>query len=98
MLAYKATMKGLSKLAINSEKLEKELASSWVILGEALQTVMRKYNIPQPYEKLKDLTRGKTVDQGILHEFIDSLELPAEVKNELKQLTPLNYLGYAREF
>ncbi len=98
MLAYKATMKGLSKLAINSEKLEKELADSWLILGEALQTVMRKYNIPEPYEKLKDLTRGKAVDKGILHEFLDSLELPADVIDELKQLTPLNYLGYAREF
>lgn len=98
LIAYKATLKGLSKLAINREKLEKELAGAWVLLGEALQTVMRRYNIPKPYEKLKELTRGKTVDQKILLAFIESLELPQTVKDELKQLTPAQYLGYATDF
>ncbi|MCP4756532.1 MAG: adenylosuccinate lyase [Proteobacteria bacterium] len=98
ILAYKATLKGLSKLAINSGKLAGELEESWILLGEALQTVMRKYNIPEPYEKLKELTRGKTVDRQVLQEFIQSLDLPAEVKDELKRLSPLKYLGYAAEF
>ncbi len=98
ILAYKATLKGLGKLALNEKKLKNELDNSWIILGEALQTVMRKYNIPEPYEKLKDLTRGKQVDQQILHQFIDTLDLPEEVKTELKQITPSNYLGYATDF
>lgn len=98
LIAYKATLKGLSKLSINREKLERELKDAWLLLGEALQTVMRKHGIPEPYEKLKALTRGKAVDQQILTDFIESLELPDEVKAELKALTPLNYLGYARDF
>jgi adenylosuccinate lyase len=98
LIAYKATLKGLSKLSINKEKLETELKDAWLLLGEALQTVMRRYGIPEPYEKLKMLTRGKEVNQEILVGFVDSLELPKEVKAELKELTPLNYLGYAKEF
>ncbi|PCI30597.1 MAG: adenylosuccinate lyase [SAR324 cluster bacterium] len=98
LLAYRATLKGLSKLAINRDVLEQELGSSWVLLGEAMQTVMRRYNIPQSYEKLKDLTRGKAVDQQALQDFVESLELPEDVKKELKKLTPLLYLGYAKDF
>jgi len=98
LIAFKATLKGLSKLSVNQEKLEKELSNAWLLLGEALQTVMRKYDIPEPYEKLKALTRGKEVDQQILQDFIETLDLPENVKEELKQLTPINYLGYASEF
>lgn len=98
ILAYKATLNGLSKLAVNEEKMAAELEESWLILGEALQTVMRRYQIPEPYEKLKALTRGKAVDQEILTDFIDSLTLPENVKDSLKNLTPQAYLGYAREF
>ncbi|MFH2132063.1 MAG: adenylosuccinate lyase [bacterium] len=98
ILAYKATLKGLSKLALNEEKLAAELDQAWPVLGEALQTVMRRYQIPEPYEKLKALTRGKVVDQKVLTDFIDSLTLPADVKESLKKLTPQDYLGYARDF
>lgn len=98
MIAYKATLKGLGKLAINQDKLLEELDNSWLVLGEALQTVMRRYNIPQAYEKLKDLTRGKEVDQKKLQEFVETLDLPADAKAELKQLTPSGYIGYAQEF
>ncbi len=98
LIAYKATLKGLGKLAINTEKLEIELQDAWLLLGEALQTVMRRYAISEPYEKLKELTRGKEVNKEILENFINSLDLPEKVKEELKSLTPLNYLGYAKEF
>ncbi len=98
IIAYKAAMKGLSKLAINAVKLERELEDAWIILGEALQTVMRRYKIPEPYEKLKKLTRGKAVDQQVLLRFIGSLDLPQGVKEELMQLNPLKYLGYAEDF
>jgi adenylosuccinate lyase len=67
-------------------------------LGEALQTVMRKYQIPKPYEKLKELTRGKNIDRETLDNFISGLNLPDEVKKKLKQLTPDSYLGYSEEF
>jgi adenylosuccinate lyase len=98
VIAYKATLKGLSKLALNEAKLERELSGSWLILGEALQTVMRKYEIPEPYEKLKALTRGKAVDQQVLQDFIETLDLPDEVKKELKELTPNSYLGLADKY
>jgi adenylosuccinate lyase len=98
VLAYKATLKGLSKLSLNEEKIAAELADSWLLLGEALQTVMRRYQISEPYEKLKALTRGKEVNQKVLIDFIDSLELPEEVKSSLRELTPRDYLGYAGDF
>ncbi|MFT3741147.1 MAG: adenylosuccinate lyase [Gammaproteobacteria bacterium] len=94
-LAYQATLQGLQKLQIHSETLEKDLAQNWGVLGEALQTVMRRYGIAQPYEKLKNLTRGKVIDQQILIDFIDTLALPESVKQQLKQLTPSTYLGNA---
>lgn len=94
-LAYSAILQGLEKLALNSEKLNEDLNNNWEILGEALQTVMRRYGIDQPYEKLKALTRGKKLDKKMLHEFIDAQELPAEIKMQLKNLTPMNYTGYA---
>ena len=86
------------KLAINEKKLINDLENSWLILGEALQTVMRKYNIPSSYEKLKELTRGKQVDQEKLLSFIDGLELPVVVKDQLKSLRPQLYIGYAEKF
>ncbi|MBU2514899.1 adenylosuccinate lyase [bacterium] len=98
IIAYKATLKGMSKLKVNSKKLEQELSNAWLLLGEALQTVMRKYNIPEPYEKMKALTRGKAVDQKTLVEFVDTLELPDAIKEDLKKLTPQTYLGYAQDF
>jgi adenylosuccinate lyase len=97
LIAYKAVLKGIKKLEINKEQLEKDLNNNWEILAEAIQTVMRRYALESPYEKLKSMTRGKKVDANTLQEFIDSLDLPVQVKTELKTLTPLNYLGFAAE-
>jgi len=98
LLAYQSLLKGLSKLKLNHGVLENELASAWLLLGEPLQTVMRRYQIPGAYEKLKELTRGKSVGHAELSGLIDSLEIPESVKTELKALTPQTYLGWAKEF
>ncbi|NVJ51597.1 MAG: adenylosuccinate lyase [Gammaproteobacteria bacterium] len=95
LIAYKATLKGVSKLEVNEASLLAELNNNWELLAEPIQTVMRRYGIEKPYEKLKELTRGKKVDQAGMATFIDSLELPDAVKAELKQLTPANYIGNA---
>ena len=95
VIAYQATLKGISKLEVNTANLLSELDANWELLAEPVQTVMRKYAIEQPYEKLKELTRGKRINQADLHLFIDKLALPAQVKAQLKQLTPANYIGAA---
>lgn len=97
VIAYQATLKGISKLEVNQQSLLDELNSNWELLAEPIQTVMRRYAIPNPYEKLKELTRGKRVTQEDLKVFIDSLELPQEEKERLKQLTPATYIGNAIE-
>lgn len=96
-IAYQAALKGISKLMINAEALAKDLDESWEVLAEAIQTVMRRYDIPEPYEKLKALTRGQKIDAEVLAEFVESLELPATVKTELKKLRPETYIGNANE-
>ncbi len=95
IIAYQATLKGISKLEVNAENLLAELDKNWELLAEPVQTVMRKYAIEKPYEKLKELTRGKRITAADLHTFIDSLALPDDVKQQLKQLTPANYIGAA---
>ena len=95
MISYQSTLKGISKLAVNPENLQTELQQNWEVLAEPIQTVMRRYDIEQPYEKLKELTRGKRLTQDAMLHFIDGLELPSDVKTELKKLTPENYLGHA---
>ncbi|WP_372625864.1 adenylosuccinate lyase [Arsukibacterium sp.] len=95
LIAYQATLKGISKLEVNTSALLAELDSNWELLAEPVQTVMRKYGIEKPYEKLKELTRGKRINQADLARFIDTLALPEAVKAELKQLTPANYIGDA---
>lgn len=97
LLAYKATFQGLQKLALNPEELNQDLNENWAVLAEPLQTVMRRYGIDKPYERLKELTRGKIVDEKTIHAFINGLNLPNDVKKELLQLTPANYLGNAIE-
>ncbi len=97
VIAYHASLKGISKLEVNEANLLSELDQNWELLAEPVQTVMRKYGIEQPYEKLKELTRGKRITPDDLAVFIDKLELPAEVKAELKALRPDNYLGAAIE-
>lgn len=97
LVAYKSAIKGINKLKINPQQLAYDLDNSWEVVAEAVQTVMRRYGIEKPYEKLKQLTRGnKKVTKSLLHDFIDNLELPAVVKEQLKQVTPNNYTGYAK--
>ncbi|MGG8470250.1 adenylosuccinate lyase [Rahnella sp. PAMC25617] len=95
LIAYQATMKGVSKLEVNEANLANELDHNWEVLAEPIQTVMRRYGIEKPYEKLKELTRGKRVDAAGMQAFIDSLELPEEEKVRLKAMTPGNYIGRA---
>ena len=95
VIAYESCMKGVGKLELNTERTREDLENSWEVLAEALQTVMRRYGIEKPYEKLKDLTRDKAVNQDTLQAFIQTLDLPDAVKQELSQLTPSLYLGNA---
>ena len=98
MLACAATLKGIGKLDVNASALAADLDENWAVLGEAIQTVMRRYDIPEPYEKLKELTRGKDgIDKAALEEFIQHLDVPDTVKAELKKLTPASYIGLAAE-
>ncbi len=98
MIAYGATLKGISKLQVNEESLAAELDNNWEVLAEPIQTVMRRYGIEKPYEKLKELTRGKRVDGNSMREFIMTLELPDEAKAQLCQMTPASYIGRAVSF
>ena len=98
IIAYQSTLKGLNKLEVNQEYLLDELNRNWEVLAEPIQTVMRRYGIEKPYEKLKELTRGKRVDAQGMQQFIDSLALPEHEKTRLKQLTPANYIGFAINF
>ncbi|MEM6159661.1 adenylosuccinate lyase [Erwinia sp. P6884] len=95
LIAYQATLKGVAKLEVNRDRLLDELDHNWEVLAEPVQTVMRRYGIEKPYEKLKELTRGKRVDAAGMKAFIDGLALPEEEKTRLKQMTPANYLGRA---
>lgn len=97
ILAYQAIMKGLKKLAPNLEVINTDLNNHWEVLGEAVQTVMRRYGLKEPYEQLKHFTRGKNINETSLREFIDGLDLPEAVKQELRKLTPSNYTGYAAQ-
>jgi len=98
ILACSATLKGIGKLAVNAKTLAADLDDNWAVLGEAIQTVMRRYDIPEPYEKLKALTRGKDgIDQAALESFIESLDVPDAVKVELQKLTPASYIGLAEK-
>ncbi len=95
LIAYAATLKGISKLEVNEPHLREELNQNWEVLAEPIQTVMRRYGIEKPYEKLKELTRGKRVNAEAMREFIEKLEIPAHEKARLKQLTPETYIGSA---
>lgn len=97
IIAYTSTLKGISKLEINRAALEAELDKNWEVLAEPVQTVMRRYGIEKPYEKLKELTRGKRIDGEGMRAFIDGLEIPADEKVRLKEMTPANYIGQAIE-
>ena len=95
LISYASITKGILKLEVNESKLMADLNEAWEVLAEPIQTVMRRYGVENPYEKLKSLTRGKTIDAKILADFISSLEIPQEAKEELLKLTPSNYIGEA---
>jgi adenylosuccinate lyase len=97
IIACESCLRGIGKLEINSQRTAADLDASWEVLAEALQTVMRRHGIEKPYEKLKDLTRGQTVNQATLQAFISGLDLPDAVKAELSQLTPAGYTGNASQ-
>ena len=97
VIALASMLKGLDKLQVNPDALQADIADAWELLAEAVQTVMRRYGIPEPYEKLKALTRGQAVTRELLHGFIDTLEIPASEKTRLLALTPSSYLGLASE-
>ncbi|SJN58282.1 Adenylosuccinate lyase [Vibrio gazogenes] len=97
VIAYSSTMKGISKLELNHDALLAELDQNWEVLAEPVQTVMRRYGIEKPYEKLKELTRGKRVDGEAMRQFIEGLEIPEAEKARLKQMTPASYIGQAIE-
>ena len=96
LIAYKSCLKGLTKLEINKSRINQDLDQAWEVLAEPIQTVMRKNGIKNPYEKLKDLTRGNQhIDKESLHFFISTLKIPKKDKNHLLNLTPQNYIGKA---
>jgi adenylosuccinate lyase len=100
MIAWQSTLRGIGKLEVNPQALNEDLNQNWEVLAEPIQTVMRRYAIDQPYEKLKELTRGKRVNQAGLLAFIDSehlATLPEAVRQQLRRLTPANYIGNAAE-
>ncbi|WP_261841075.1 adenylosuccinate lyase [Aliamphritea ceti] len=95
MIAYQSSLKGISKLELNAARLNDDLENAWEVLAEPIQTVMRRYAIEEPYEKLKALTRGQTMNKQTIQAFIDTLEMPQSAKDELKELTPHSYIGNA---
>jgi adenylosuccinate lyase len=95
LLAYKSLEKGMHKVSVNQKVIKEDLHQRLEILAEALQTVMRRYGVKKPYEQLKKLTRGKTIDRVKLLTFIDTLNIPAEAKKRLKNLRPEDYIGLA---
>jgi adenylosuccinate lyase len=97
LVAYESCLRGLGKLEANPERLAADLDDAWEVLAEPVQTVMRRYGVPEPYEKLKALTRGRGITRDALHEFIRTLAIPDEAKQALLALTPATYVGKAGE-
>jgi adenylosuccinate lyase len=95
LVGFDALLRGLNKLSANPERLAADLDAAWEVLAEAVQTVMRRHGLPNPYEQLKALTRGRGIDQASLREFIASLDLPADARQRLLEMTPAGYIGLA---
>jgi len=94
MLAFRSLEKGIAKLVLNETKIHQDLDNNWAVVAEAIQTILRREDYPKPYEALKELTRGNEgITKKSIHQFIDSLKIPATVKKELKRITPHNYIG-----
>jgi adenylosuccinate lyase len=96
-IAYASVLKGMGKLEINEVKLAEDLNNSWEVLAEPIQTVMRRYGVDEPYEKLKALTRGQSITPEILDNFVNTLDIPEVAKAQIRALTPENYIGNAKE-
>jgi adenylosuccinate lyase len=97
LVGFASLDKGLGKLEINRDRIAADLDASWEVLAEAIQTVMRRHGLPEPYEQLKALTRGKGITRDTLRVFIESLDLPDPDKQRLLELTPATYAGLAAE-
>lgn len=97
LVAFQSTLKGLGKLELNIARLSEDLNESWEVLAEPIQTIMRRFGIPEPYEKLKELTRGLSLDQASIETIIENLDLPPEAKQQIRDLTPANYIGNAAD-
>jgi len=95
LISYTSICKGISKLETNEEQMLSDLNNAWEVLAEPIQTVMRRYGVDNPYEKLKSLTRGQKIDAEIIKDFVGSLDIPFHAKEELSKLTPMNYIGDA---
>jgi len=95
LLAWDACLRGLRKLEVNPQRLAEDLDGCWEVLAEPVQTVMRRYGVPEPYEQLKALTRGRGITEDALASFIDGLAIPVEAKARLRAMTPANYIGLA---
>ena len=99
LVALQSLMKGLGKLLLNEEKLRADLEDNWAVTAEAIQTILRSVNYPNPYEALKQLTRtNEKVTAQTMSDFIDTLDVDNSVKDRLRAITPHNYLGYAEEW
>ena len=95
IIGIKSTLKGIRKLLVNEGRIKKDLKNNWIVIAEAIQTILRREGVDKPYELLKDLTRNNTkVDENVFNEFIIKLDISEKVKKELKDITPFNYTGY----
>jgi adenylosuccinate lyase len=97
ILAYESCLRGLGKLEVNEAVIAADIDNAWELLAEPVQTVMRRYGLPNPYEQLKELTRGKGITQEGLKQFIQQLDLPETEKTRLLAMTPASYIGKAAE-
>jgi adenylosuccinate lyase len=97
LIGFDALLRGLGKLSANPERLAADLDAAWEVLAEAVQTVMRRHGLPNPYEQLKALTRGQGINEASMREFIGTLELPAADKQRLLDMTPGTYIGLAEK-
>ncbi|MCB1726866.1 MAG: adenylosuccinate lyase, partial [Gammaproteobacteria bacterium] len=97
LIALHSLTRGINKLEANTDSMAADLDANWEVLAEPIQTVMRRYGVEQPYEKLKALTRGQRIDQVGMQAFIDTLDLPDAVKAMLREMTPASYIGNAAE-
>ncbi len=97
LIGFDALSRGLGKLTVNPERLAADLDASWEVLAEAVQTVMRRHGLPEPYEQLKALTRGQGMTEASIRDFIAKLDLPDEAKQRLLRMTPASYVGLAKD-